>query len=122
VQEICEHDRSLTLEFYWLGYQGSELTALNTARLFRNLLHVFDIVKYNGLTLDKFVISDSSETSVLYRFSHKDPTVADHKLWQEAINHLCGGTTQLPYWLGRFLHPPHLPCIWYTNDSASALF
>jgi hypothetical protein len=47
-----------------------------------------DIVKYNGLTLDKFVISDSLETSVLYTFLHKEPTVAHHTLRQEAINSL----------------------------------
>ncbi len=59
---------------------------------------------------------------MLYTFPCKEPAVADHKLWQEAINHLCGGTTQLHYQLGRFLCPPHLPCVWFTNDSASILF
>jgi hypothetical protein len=43
VQDFCEHDWSLTLEFYHLGYCGSELTALNTVRLFQNLLYVSDI-------------------------------------------------------------------------------
>jgi hypothetical protein len=122
MQNFCEHDRSLKLEFYHLVYCGSELNALNTVRLFQNHVHISDIVKCDGHTLVKFVISDSSKISVLYTFSHKEPTVADHKLRQEAITHLCGGTTQLPYRLGRFLRLPHLPCAWFTNDSTSTLF
>jgi hypothetical protein len=42
--------------------------ALNIVCLFCNLLHLSDISKCDGSTLDKFVISDSAESLVLHVF------------------------------------------------------
>jgi hypothetical protein len=56
-----------------------------------------DIVQCDGYSLDKFVVLDSSKESVLHTFPHKEPTVSDFRLWQEAIHLLCGGTIHLPY-------------------------
>ncbi len=59
---------------------------------------------------------------MLQTFSYEEPTVSNLRLWQEAIRLLCGGMIHLPYQLGRFLSQPHLPCEWFTNDTASMLF
>ncbi len=78
MQVICQHDRSLVLEFYWLGYRINKLIALKKIHLFWNLLHVSDIIKCNGHYLDKIVVSDTLEKSVLYTFPREEPTVADY--------------------------------------------
>jgi hypothetical protein len=51
MEGICEDDWPLMSEFYWLGYRGKELIALNTARFFWNLIHVSDIVQCDGYSL-----------------------------------------------------------------------
>jgi hypothetical protein len=122
VQGIRENDCSLIAEFYRIGYQGKQLTGLNIVRCFRNLLHVSDIVHCDGLTVDEFALSEDAEVSPKYTFPREQLTTSDFKLWKEALNCLCLGTTRLPYTLGRYLHHPHLPCQWYTNESAKALF
>jgi hypothetical protein len=66
-------------KFFCLGYCGKELQALNIVRRFCNLLHISDIAKYDGRTLDKFEISDCAEELVSYIFPREEPTLAD--LW-----------------------------------------
>jgi hypothetical protein len=122
VQGIRENDCSLMAEFYQIGYRGKQFTGLNVVCCFWNLLHISDIVHCNGLTVDEFVLSDNAEVSPKYTFLQEQPTTSDFKLWKEALNCLCLGTTRLPYTLGRYLRHPHLPCQWYTNESAEALF
>jgi ribonuclease HI len=122
VTRVRAHDRSLISEFFRIGYKGRDLAALNVVRRFRNLLHMSDIAKADGTTLDDFVLSDRSEVSVSYTFPREEPTKADFGLWQEAISRLCSGTTQLPYPLGRFLKAPHLPSQWLTTLHATELY
>ena len=55
-------------------------------------------------------------------FHVEEPTESYLRLWREAVRLLCGGTTHLPYWQGRFLSQPHLPCEWFINDTTSMLF
>ena len=85
LQGIRENDRPLMAEFYRVGYRAKQLVALNVVRCYQNLLHVSDIVKCDGNTLDEFVLSDSIKTSVLYTFPREDPTTLDFKLWDEAV-------------------------------------
>jgi hypothetical protein len=122
VQGIRENDRSMMAEFCGIGYRGKQLTGLNIGRCFRNLLHVSDIVHWDSSNVDEFVLSDNAEVSPKYTFPWEQPTTSDFKIWKEALNRLCSGTTRLPYTLGRYLCHPHLPCQWYTNESAEALF
>jgi hypothetical protein len=63
ITRIRENDCSLTAKFYQVGYQGKHLESLNIMRRFRNLLHLSDISKCDGITLDEFVISDMAEES-----------------------------------------------------------
>jgi hypothetical protein len=122
VQGVCEGNWLLMSNFFCLGYYGKELAALNIVRRFQNLLHVSDIVKCDGVTLDKFVVLDSTEESVLHVFPHKEPTQSDHRLWYKAINRLCSGSSSLPYTLGQYVHLPHLPCTWFTTDLSEVLY
>ncbi len=82
-----------------LGYHGKNLEALNIVRRYRNLIHVSDIVKCDGQSLDEFIISDSSELSCTHTFPREQPTATDFCLWNKAIGKLCSGTTSLPYTL-----------------------
>jgi hypothetical protein len=116
MEGICEDDRPLMLEFYWLGYCSKELIALNTVCVFWNLIHVSDIIQCDGYSLDEFVVLDSSEELVLHTFPHKEPTVSNFRLWQQTICLLCGGTIHLPYQQGRFLSQPHLLREWFTDN------
>jgi hypothetical protein len=63
VTGLQEGDRPLMSEFFCVGYQGKELEVLNIVRRYQNLLHVSDIVKCDGHTINKFVVSDFSELS-----------------------------------------------------------
>jgi hypothetical protein len=51
-------------EFFCLVYWGRDLGALNIVRLFCNHLHLSDISKCDGSTIDEFDISNSTETTV----------------------------------------------------------
>ena len=44
--------------FFCVGYCGKDLVSLNIVRLFRNILHLSDISKCDGTTLDKFTVLD----------------------------------------------------------------
>ncbi len=85
VQGLQENDYSLMLEFFQVGYCGKDLISLNTMRKFQNLLHLLDVSKCNGVTLDDFVISDHTENFYLQIFPQEDPTPTDFWMWKEAI-------------------------------------
>ena len=119
---IQEHDRSLILEFSWAGYKGKELAALNVVRRYRNLLHVSNISKCDGITLNKFVILDMAEAFIHHTFPCNDPTPSDFFPWKDAIVHLCFGSMHLLYTLGKFLCHPHLPQPWYTTLFAGEIY
>ena len=56
-----ENDRYLMSEFHHVGYRSCDLEALKVIRRYRNLLHLSDISKCDGVTLDDFVVSDYVE-------------------------------------------------------------
>jgi hypothetical protein len=91
-------------------------------RRYRNLIHVSDIVKCDGQSLDEFIISDLSELSCVHTFPREQPTATDFPQWNEAIGKLCSGTTSSPYTLGHFLRKLHLPWSWYTTTEADHLY
>jgi hypothetical protein len=88
----------------------------------QNNLHLSDESKGDSITLDNFVISSHTERSFLQVISHEEPTPTNFQIWKDAIQHLCSGTTALPTILGRYLCPPHPPCIWYLSADATRLF
>jgi hypothetical protein len=112
----------LISEFFRLGHRSKNLESLNIVRRCRNLIHVSDIVKCNGKTLDEFITSDSTELSEAHIFPREQPTESDFRLWNEAMIKLCLGTNSLPYILGNYLRKPHLPWRWYTNENADCLY
>ncbi len=122
VHGVWENDQSLMLEFYRIGYQGKDLLALNIVRHYRNLLHLSNISKCDGVTLDEYIVSDCPEISALHEFPRQEPTPLDHRLWREAISRLCLGTTSLPTSLGPFVRFPHIHCQWFTNEEADILY
>jgi hypothetical protein len=109
-------------EFSRVRYRGRNLVALNIVRRFRNLFYVSDNVKYDGHTIDEFIVSGSAETSTSLVFPREEPTNADFGLWNEAIHQLCNGATRITYSLGEHLHCPHLPTVWFTTDTATYLY
>ncbi len=122
VSGIRGGDPSLISEFFWLGYRSKDLESLNIVRQCRNLIHVLDIIKCDGKTLDEFITLDSIEVSETHTFPQEQPTKSDFQLWNEAIIKLCLGSTNLPYILGNFLRKPHLPRRWYTTAEADCLY
>jgi hypothetical protein len=63
-----------------MGYCGDDLAALNIVRRFRNLIHLFDISKYNKITLHELVVSDYPKISHLRFFLWEEPLAADFRL------------------------------------------
>jgi hypothetical protein len=86
------------------------------------LIHVLDIIKCDGKTLDEFITSDSIEVSEAHTFPWEQPTKSDFWLWNKAMIILCSGSTSSPYILGNFLRKPHLPWSWYTTAEADCLY
>jgi hypothetical protein len=60
-----ERDQPLMSEFFWVGYRGSDLNALNIVHRFCNLLHLSNILKCNRITL----VSNYAETSLVPHLS-----------------------------------------------------
>jgi hypothetical protein len=109
-------------ELFRLGYCAKELLALNIVWRFHNLLHVLEIAKCDGHTLDKFVVSDFAEELVHHVFPRKEPTWADLRVWNKAILRLCSGSTSLPCTLGPYVCHPYLPQTWFTTATSETLF
>ncbi len=66
-------------EFYRIGYWGKELLALNIVRHFRNLLHLSDISKCDGVTLDEllcWIVWRSPHCMCFCTKSPRSPTTA----------------------------------------------
>jgi hypothetical protein len=95
-----EHDHSLMSEFFQVRYCGVDLAALNIVRHFCDLLHLSDISKCNGITLDNFVTLDYAETSHSHVFPKEEPLASNFRLWCNVIHRLCSGTSTLPVPLG----------------------
>jgi hypothetical protein len=122
IQRIRDNNLLLVSEFFWIGYRGKQLASLNIVCCFQNLLHVSDITRCNGLSLDNFVISNMTEKPMQYTFPLEELKPSNFNLLKEAVARLCAGTTCLPYTLGPFLHDPHLPGQWFTTISSEALY
>jgi hypothetical protein len=73
-------------KFFRVGYRGSDLAAQNIVRRHPNLLHLSDILKCDGITLDKFVISNYAERLQKHVFPREEPTASDLSLWRDAIH------------------------------------
>jgi hypothetical protein len=108
-QGSWENDHSLMSEFFCVGYRGKDLILLNIVCKFQNILHLSDISKCDGVTLNDSVISDRSERSSLHIFPQEYPTPMDFWIWKDAIYRLCSGTKTLPTVLGRYVCSPHTP-------------
>jgi hypothetical protein len=54
--------------FFCVGYCGKDLFSLDIVRWFCNILHLSDISKCDGTTLDKFAVSDQLKLSSWYVF------------------------------------------------------
>jgi hypothetical protein len=119
---VRKNNQSLMSEFYRIGYRGKELLALNIVCHYCNLLHLSDISKCDGVTLDEYIVLDCLEISALHVFLRGEPTPSNHRLWREAISWLCSGTTTLPTSLGPFVRFPHIHCQWFTNEEADTLY
>ena len=117
-----EDDRPLMAEFHRVGYRDLDLEALNVVRRHRNLLHLSDILKSDGRTLDEFVVSDYTEISRDHVFPREEPTPADYRLWEIAIDRLCSGTSNIPIALGLHLRHPHILCRWFTTQEGAELY
>jgi hypothetical protein len=117
-----EDDGPLTAEFHRVGYRDLDLEALNVVQRHRNLLHLSDISKSDGRTLDKFVVSDYAEISRDHVFLREEPTPTDYRLWEIAIGRLCSGTSNIPTALGPHLCHPHIPCRWFTTQEGAELY
>ncbi len=101
---------------------GKNLVSLKIVRWCRNILHLSDISKCDGTTLDKFTVSDYSELSSWYVFPREEPRATDFRIWKDAVRCLCSGTTMLSTRLGLYIHPPHLPVSWYTMEDKRQLY
>jgi hypothetical protein len=84
-----EHNRSLMSEFFHVGYHGNDLAALNIVCRLRNLIHLSNISKYNGIPLDEFVVSDYAKILHLHVFPREEPLASDFRLWCNGIHRLC---------------------------------
>jgi hypothetical protein len=71
-----------------MGYCGNDLAALNIVCPFRNLIHLFDISKYNEITLNELVVSDYAKISHLHVFLKEEPLAADFILWGDKFHQL----------------------------------
>ncbi len=119
---VQEYDQALMSEFFCLDYRGRDLAALNIVQLFCNLLHLSDVSKCDGSTLDKFVTSNSAESLVSHVFLWEQPSPSDFHLWKEAIGCLCSGTTIIPCTLGRHICLLHLPTLCFTTTDCVCLY
>ncbi len=86
VRGVREGNRPLMSEFFWVGYHGSNLVVLNIVRRHQNLLHLSDILKCDGIMLDKFVISEYAERSQGHVFLREAPIASDLRLWRETVH------------------------------------
>ena len=102
VSGIQEGDQSLISDFFWLGYRSKDLESLNIVQRCRNLIHISDIIKCDGKTLDEFITLDLIEVSEAHTFPREQPTKSDFRLWNKAMIKLCSGSTSLLYILGNF--------------------
>jgi hypothetical protein len=88
VHSTREHGCSLMSEFFCVGYQGNDLAGLNIVCCYHNLIHLFNISKCDGITLDEFIVLDYTKISHLPIFLREEPLAADFRLWCDAIHRL----------------------------------
>ncbi len=122
VRGVQEGNRPLMSEFFQVGYRGSNLAVLNIVQRHQNLLHLSDILKCDGITLDEFVVSEYAERLQGHVFPREEPIALDLRLWREAVHQLCAGTSILLVALGCFLQPAHIACQWFTTVDATMLY
>jgi hypothetical protein len=122
IQGLRESNPSLMSDFFCVGYRMKELFSLNIVHRFCNILHLSDISKCAGTTLDKFAVLDQLELSSRYVFPKEEPTATDFRIWKDAVHCLCSGTTMFPTRLGLYICPPHLPMSWYTTEDTRRLY
>ena len=121
-QPVRQNDQDLISEFHRIGYEGAELYALKVVANYKQVLHLSDIVCCDGITIDRWALSDEPGMSETHTFPHEQPTRRDFEHWRDAIRILTSGRLRLEQRLGPFIREPHVSYDWRTNRDASALY
>ncbi len=75
---------SLMSEFVRVGYTQADLLSLNIARMHKMIIHLSDIVRCDGKTIEQSMLSASVGTSEAHKFPVQRPTPTDMNLWTTA--------------------------------------
>ena len=93
--------------FVGAGFEGKELQRLGRMKNSKKVLHVSDIVKCDGETIDKGWLGNSVVGESTHMFPLEKPTRADVRLWDEAIMRICLPTFKFTRVLGPYLRLGH---------------
>ena len=88
----------------------------------KKVLHVSDIVKCDGETIDKGLLGNSVGGESTHTFPLEKPTRADVRLWDEAITRIYLPTFKLAWALGPYLRLGHQYQHWSRSEDGLCLY
>ena len=113
---------SLMESFIQAGYTDERLVRLSQVQKHKTLLHLSEMIKCNGVSVEEGFLGDAISMSRKYIFPLEKPTSADFTLWDEAVQNISSpGLILLPC-LGKYLQKGHLHSHWFLSEENIQLF
>ena len=122
LKPVREGNRSLMGAFAGVGFEGKELQRLGRMKNNKKVLHVLDLVKCNGETIDKGLVEKLVDGESTHTFPLEKPTRANVRLWDEAITRICLPTFKLARALGPYLCLGHRYQHWFRSEDGLCLY
>jgi len=122
LKPVRKGNRSLMEAFVRAGFEGKELQHLGRMKNSKHVLHVSDLVKCDGVMIDKGLLGNSVGGESTHKFLLEKPTRADARLWDEAITRICIPTFKLTSALGQYLRLGHRYQHWFSSEDGLCLY
>ena len=103
-------------------YIGNQLQTLGWVRKANKLLHISDILKCDGITIDRAILGDTKGGGSKHIFPRERPIRTDFRLWDEAVERLGGPAWKLVQGVGRYIRPVHRYQHWFVSEDRLKLW
>ena len=114
-------DKALMSEFVRVGYTKADLLSLNIARMHKMVIHLSDIVRCDGKTIKRSMLSASVGTSEAHKFPVQRPTPTDMNLWTTALRRISSEFYVLTVPLQEYTSVHHSKPTWRLSQNRDIL-
>jgi hypothetical protein len=118
---VRQGDKLLMSEFIRVGYKRMDLLSLNIVQMYKMVIHLSDVVKYDGKTIKKSMLLANVGKLEAHKFPVQRPMPTDMNLWTTALQRISSEFYVLTLPLQEYISIKHLKPSWQQNQNGDIL-